>query len=206
MRVVIGPDALLGRGRRVNAGVQHWEDWFAAGDGFLRPGAGEMSLLTRHLPPAAGARALDVGCGLGGYAAELAQVGYTTLAVDWAVSSVAAVRDRYEGLEPNLEARQVDFEDAKAVAELPRDSFDVVTMRLVYAFMNDRPAVAGRVRRLLRPGGVWVVTTPLANRLPADRAHIALAGQDIGGLLAGWDSGAWYDLEPGGLRCFILQK
>ncbi|MFI9780736.1 class I SAM-dependent methyltransferase [Streptomyces sp. NPDC051956] len=190
----------------MNTGVQHWEDWFAAGDGFPRPGAGEMSLLTRHLPPAAGARTLDMGCGLCGYSAELARVGYATLAVDWAVSSVAAVRDRYTGPEPNLKARQVDFEDAKAVAELPSVSFDVVTMRLVYAFLNDRPAVAGRVRRLLRPGGAWVVTTPLSDRLPADRAHITRASQDVGALLAGWDSGAWYDLEPGGLRCFILQR
>ncbi|MFD4644820.1 hypothetical protein [Streptomyces sp. NPDC058441] len=65
--------------------------WFAAGHGFLRADANEI----RHVPPSAGARALDVGCALGRYAAELARLGYATLAVDWAVASVAAVRDRY---------------------------------------------------------------------------------------------------------------
>ncbi|MFC9497713.1 class I SAM-dependent methyltransferase [Streptomyces sp. NPDC056982] len=186
------------------AAREHWEQHFAAGDGFRGVNAAEMRMLTEHVAPVAGARVLDVGCGLGGYAAELVRLGCRTLATDWAVSSVAAVRDRYEGLLPGLSVQRMDFEDDEAVEVLPQAGFDVVTMRLVFAFMGDKEAAAARVRRLLAPGGVWVVTTPLADRL-SKRRHIGITGEDVAGLLAGWGSGAWCDLEPGGLRCFVLR-
>ncbi|MFE5028248.1 class I SAM-dependent methyltransferase [Streptomyces sp. NPDC056656] len=157
--------------------------------------------LARH----PGGSVWDIGCGLGGYAAELVRLGCRTLAMDWAASSVAAVRDRYEGLLPGLTVQRLDFEDDQAVDLLPEGGFDVVTMRLVFAFMRDKEEAAARVRRLLAPGGVWVVTTSLADRLSA-RRHIGITGEEVAGLLEGWGSGVWYDLEPGGVRCFVLRR
>lgn len=94
---------------------ERWEEHFALGKGFVTADAAELRLLSAHVRPHPGQRALDVGCGLGGYAAELARLGPTTLAVDWAATAVAAVRDRYDGLEAHLTARQLDFEDDRAV-------------------------------------------------------------------------------------------
>ncbi|RPF37239.1 bifunctional 2-polyprenyl-6-hydroxyphenol methylase/3-demethylubiquinol 3-O-methyltransferase UbiG [Streptomyces sp. TLI_185] len=185
------------------AGRDHWEDHFAAGNGFLRADAREIRLLGQALRPRRGARALDVGCGLGTYAAALTGLGYRTMAVDWAEAAVAATRDRYADLEPSLEVARLDFEDA--TARLPRAAFDLVTMRLVFAFMADKEAAAERVRGLLAPGGAWVVTTSLAQRLPAERRRIGLTAAEAGGLLCGWSRGLWYDLEPDGLRVFVLR-
>ncbi|MFJ9084026.1 class I SAM-dependent methyltransferase [Streptomyces sp. NPDC102384] len=182
-----------------------WESHFADGEGFRASDDRELQLLTQQLPSAAGSRLLDVGCGLGGYAAGLARWGYDVLAVDWASSAVAAVRDRYQDLVPNLTAQRLDFTDEQAVGRLGADAFDVVTMRLVYPFFTDKRKVAERVRRLLRPGGAWAVTTPLAERLSA-RRYIALSVGEVGELMSGWDSGAWVDLEPGGLRCIVLRR
>ncbi|MFF4753696.1 class I SAM-dependent methyltransferase [Streptomyces sp. NPDC002514] len=187
-------------------GVGHWDQVFAAGTGFRPADPVEMRLVADHAQPRRGQRALDVGCGLGGYAAQLTGLGYDTLAVDWAESSVAAVRDRYAGLLPGLHTLHLDFEDDQAVeAALPVGTFDLVTMRLVYAFMADQSAAAERVRRLLTPEGVCLVTTPLAERLPRERRHIGLTEEGVGALTGGWGSGCWYDLEPGGLRCFVLR-
>lgn len=187
--------------------VAQWEEVFAAGTGFRRVTESELRMLARHIRPQPGQRALDIGCGLGGYAAGLAGLGYRTLAVDWAQSSIAAVRDRYAGLLPNLQARRVDFEDAAAVAAVAvSGGFALVAMRLVYAFMGDKAAAAERVRGLLAPGGVWVVTTPLVERLPRERAHIGLSGDDVAVMTDGWGGGCWYDLEPGGLRCYVLRR
>ncbi|MGW2565043.1 class I SAM-dependent methyltransferase [Streptomyces sp. NPDC001537] len=185
------------------AGRGHWEHHFAAGNGFHRPDAREIRLLGEALRPRHGARALDVGCGLGAYAAALAGLGYRTLAVDWADAAVAATRDRYAELEPRLEVARLDFEDARA--RLPCVPFDLVTMRLVFAFMADKEAAAERVRGLLAPGGAWVVTTPLAQWLPEDRRRIGLTTAEAGGLTGGWGRGQWYDLEPGALRVFVLR-
>ncbi|MER5946734.1 class I SAM-dependent methyltransferase [Streptomyces sp. NPDC001904] len=181
-----------------------WEEHFASGGGFRRADPYEMALLRAQVRPRAGQRALDVGCGLGGYAAGLAALGYTTTAIDWAASSVAAVRDRYEGLGLPLDVRRVDFEDARSVRQLPERSYDLVTMRLVYAFLRRKAAVAERVRRLLAPGGAWVVTTPLASRLPPER-RIGITERDLGVLIGGWGDGRWYDLEPAGLRVLVLR-
>ncbi|MFD8421730.1 class I SAM-dependent methyltransferase, partial [Streptomyces sp. NPDC059668] len=134
--------------------VARWEELFAASCGFHRADDKELRILAEHTLPAVGQQALDVGCGLGGYAAGLAGLGYTTLAVDWAQFSVAAVRDRYSGLEPRLTALCLDFEDDEAVTRaLPTASFDLITRRLALAFMTDKTAIAQRVHRTLTPGG-----------------------------------------------------
>lgn len=78
----------------MSGSLDHWEDHFAAGDGFHRADAREMRLLGEAVRPSRGARAPDAGCGLGACAAELALLGYLTLAVDWADAAVAATRDR----------------------------------------------------------------------------------------------------------------
>lgn len=183
-----------------------WEDHFARGRGFRGVTEREIRSLGEAVRPRVGARALDIGCGLGTYAAALAGLGHDTLAVDWADAAVAATRDRYTDLEPRLRVVRLDFEDeAEVGAKLPRTRFDLVTMRLVLAFMSDKRAVADRVRGLLAPGGVWVVTTPLAERLPQERRHIGVTARDVGIVTEGWDRGEWYDLDSGGMRCFVLR-
>lgn len=183
-----------------------WDDHFARGRGFRGVRERELRLLGEAVPPRAGARALDIGCGLGTYAAALAGLGYDTLAVDWSDAAVAATRDRYADLEPRLRVSHLDFEDAAEVrARLPRAGFDLVAMRLVLAFMADKRAVGERVRELLAPGGVWVVTTPLAERLPQGRRYIGVTAEDVAVVTQGWGRGEWYDLEGGGVRCFVLR-
>ena len=183
-----------------------WEEHFARGRGFRGVAEQELRLLGEAVRPRVGARALDIGCGLGTYAAALAGLGHDTLAVDWADAAVAATRDRYADLEPRLRVLRLDFEDgAEVAAKLPRTRFDLVTMRLALAFMSDKRAVADRVRGLLAPGGVWVVTTPLAERLPQERRHIGVTAQDVAMMTEGWARGEWYDLDAGGMRCFVLR-
>ncbi|MFE5814524.1 class I SAM-dependent methyltransferase [Streptomyces sp. NPDC056479] len=183
-----------------------WEDHFARGRGFRSVRERELRLLGEAVRPRAGARALDIGCGLGTYAAALAGLGYDTLAVDWSDAAVAATRDRYADLEPRLSVGRLDFEDAAQVrAALPRAGFDLVAMRLVLAFMADKRAAGERVRELLAPGGVWVVTTPLAERLPQERRYIGVTAEDVAVVTEGWGRGEWYGLDGGGVRCFVLR-
>lgn len=187
-------------------GRDDWEERFAAGRGFRGIDAHELRLFRQAVRPRPGTRVLDVGCGLGGYPAALAGLGCDTLAVDWTDAAVAATRDRYTDLEPRLRVERLDFEDAAEVAaRLPRASYDVVTMRLVLAFMADKAAVTETVRGLLAPGGMWVVTTPLAGRLPEERQRIGVTAEDVAVVTDGWVQGHWYDLEPGGVRCFVLR-
>ncbi|WP_416969835.1 class I SAM-dependent methyltransferase [Streptomyces sp. 4F14] len=76
--------------------AQHlgWEAHFAAGHGFRGVGEDELRWLMGALDGITPRRALDVGCGLGTYAAALTSLGWDTLAVDWAESAVACLAGR----------------------------------------------------------------------------------------------------------------
>jgi ubiquinone/menaquinone biosynthesis C-methylase UbiE len=96
---------------------------------------------------AAGMRVLDVGCGPGELAVELARRvgGEHVAAIDPATQFVAACRDRV----PEADVREGVAED------LPWDdaTFDAALSSLVVAFMSDAQAGVGEMARVTRPGG-----------------------------------------------------
>ena len=98
-----------------------------------------------------GARALDIGCGVGGTARTLAvQHGARVTGIDLTPEFVAAAADlsRRAGVEGvtfvQASASALPFEDA---------SFDVATMLHVGMNVTDKAAVFREVARVLRPGG-----------------------------------------------------
>jgi len=98
-----------------------------------------------ELLPAPTARTLDLGCGEGRLARDLAERGYDVVGVDASPSMVAAARETA----PEMEIKLADA----ASLPLPDGSFD-----LVVAFMSlqDADDLAGAVReagRVLSPGG-----------------------------------------------------
>src|SRR4029079_10700199 len=62
---------------------------------------------------------------------------------------------------PNVTKNRFASERVQALIEDYRTdrSFDLVTMRMVVEHVDDPPAVAGAVARVLRPGGIAVVLT-----------------------------------------------
>lgn len=107
-------------------------------------------LLVRHLPRTAHS-ALDVGCGDGEFAAILADRIPEVLALDVDEVEVVIARERCARL-AGVTLRQADF----LTAELPPDSFDVVT---ALASLHHMP-LEGAFReasRVLRPGGRLIV-------------------------------------------------
>jgi ubiquinone/menaquinone biosynthesis C-methylase UbiE len=96
----------------------------------------------------AGQRALDVGCGPGGLAAQLVdRLGADAVsAVDPSAPFVAAVRARLPGVDVR-----------SAVAEhlpFPDDSFDLALAQLVVHFMADPVSGLSEMARVTRPGGL----------------------------------------------------
>jgi SAM-dependent methyltransferase len=109
--------------------------------------------------PLAGARALDVGCGVGMYTARMDATGAhaTGVEVDW----------------PRLRAARADgLTVAAAVGEaLPfaDASFDVVLLHEVLEHVRDDRRTAREITRVLAPGGRAVVFVP--NRLWPFETH-----------------------------------
>jgi 2-polyprenyl-3-methyl-5-hydroxy-6-metoxy-1,4-benzoquinol methylase len=106
----------------------------------------------------AGDRVLDVGCGEGRFAAELARVGASVVGIDVAEEPLRRAR----ALEPDLDLRLVDDEGPWQLAD---SSFDVVWAGEVIEHVLDTAAWLSEIRRVLRSAGVLLVSTPAHSRL-----------------------------------------
>ncbi|MFD8143951.1 class I SAM-dependent methyltransferase [Streptomyces sp. NPDC059708] len=179
---------------------EQWHRHYADGRGFRPLGDVERALLAEHAPaPEPGGRALDVGCGTGELAVHLASLGYAVDAVDYADSALERARARNaEG----VRWLRLDVERDDPAALHPA-GYDLITLRLAYAFLRDRDRVLSCLGERLRTGGALVVITPTADRTPADRRDIALDEDEITRLRAGWARTTRREAE--GLAVLVLR-
>lgn len=103
---------------------------------------------------ALGARVLDLGCGAGYGTAELAGRARSALGIDLAPEAVDHARSAYP-------LTNISFVPASVTAVPFRDSsFDLITAFEVIEHLDDWRALLSESRRLLHPGGVFLVSTP----------------------------------------------
>ncbi|MGW2832657.1 methyltransferase, FxLD system [Streptomyces sp. NPDC001286] len=178
-----------------------WDQHYAQDRDFRRIGQSEKALLAEHVPAPANGRALDVGCGTGGLASYLSELGYLVDAVDFANSALARARVEWaDTVGVRWMCLDVAQDDA---AELSDNGYDLITLRLVYPFLGDRQRAMGTLAGRLRPGGAIVVITPLAAGTPADRRDIALDEDEIQLLTGGWKRAERFDAD--GLAVLVLR-
>jgi 2-polyprenyl-3-methyl-5-hydroxy-6-metoxy-1,4-benzoquinol methylase len=101
----------------------------------------------------AGERVLDVGCGEGRFAAELANVGARVVGVDVAQEPLRRARER----DPQLDLR---LTPPVGEWELEDASFDAVWAGEVIEHVADTAAWLSEIRRVLRSGGSLLLSTP----------------------------------------------
>ncbi len=114
--------------------------------------------LKHHGPAIApGCSVLDYGCGQGRWLAELARLlpGATLSGADISPVGVALAERRF----PDAELMRADG----GIVPAADSSFDVVVMLDVLEHVEDAAAACAEVARLLRGGGVVVLTTPCAS-------------------------------------------
>ena len=102
------------------------------------------------LPPGAGRRLLDVGCGSGEFLLRMRERGWDVLGVE--PDPVAAAAARRGG----LDVRDGMLDDAA----FPDESFDAIVLSHVIEHVHDPIALLRECGRVLRPGGTLVLMTP----------------------------------------------
>lgn len=156
------------------------------------------------LAPVPGERVLDLGCGTGELAAELADLGIEVHGIDADVSMIAQARAKH----PHVRFEQADGHDF-ALAE----PVDAVLSNAALHWMLDPSAVIARVRAALRPGGRFVAELGGDGNVAAIRSAVAEAAGDAGvdptQLRSPWffPSPAEYAtlLEVGGFRVRLME-
>ena len=102
-----------------------------------------------------GLRVLDVGCGAGNYAAELLDRGAAAVVgLEGSETLLSAARAR---LGDTVELHHHDLE--QPFTFLRDESFDVAMMALVYHHIDAREQLLAELRRVLKPGGLLLVST-----------------------------------------------
>jgi 2-polyprenyl-3-methyl-5-hydroxy-6-metoxy-1,4-benzoquinol methylase len=117
-------------------------------------GHAEAAGAVRGSPP----RVLDVGCGEGRFAAELARRGFPVVGVDVAEEPLRRARAR----EPGLQLQMVPAEGRWPLADA---SFDLVWAGETIEHVADTVGWLSEVRRVLRAGGRLLLSTPAHGRL-----------------------------------------
>jgi SAM-dependent methyltransferase len=110
-----------------------------------------VQLERMYLEDGPGRRVLELGCGDGSRLALLREAGWQVTGQEIDASAAQNARSRL-----GLDIRVGEI----TAIDLPEGGFDAVVMNHVIEHLLDPLAVLARCRQLLRPGGVFVVTTP----------------------------------------------
>jgi ubiquinone/menaquinone biosynthesis C-methylase UbiE len=144
---------------RAAAAMQE-ETWRVRPEGPATPyaWAWRRDFLLGHVAP--GDDVLDLGCGEGAFAAALAEAGARPIGVDVAPAALERAHARHPDLDLRLAAPGEPLPLGDGIV-------DVVWASEVLAFVPDTARVLSEVRRVLRPDGRLLVTTPNHGRVRA---------------------------------------
>lgn len=105
-------------------------------------------------------RVLDCGMGPGRLLAELARRGWSVGGIDISEEMVALARSRLPQSAASLVQGTVES------LPFPSESFDAAVATGVLEYVENVPRALGEVARVLRPGGVFVLSTPNTSAVP----------------------------------------
>lgn len=122
-----------------------------------------VDFITEELPR--GSLVLDAGCGAGWASLDLVRRGYSVHGVDIAGNMIDLARENFA--EREVPEDRYRFTHGDVVhEELESGSFDGALLLGVIQYQVEEEPLLERIRSLLRPGGVMVVTGPVERQIP----------------------------------------
>ncbi|WP_258049742.1 methyltransferase, FxLD system [Streptomyces finlayi] len=139
----------------------------------------------------------------GELALHLASMGYAVDAVDWANCAFPSTDAHLDDpAHRSVRWQHLDIERAN-LSKLQADGYDLIVLRMVFAFLRDRTRLTRTLGRRLRTNGALVVITPLAATTPAERRGIALDEDEVAHLVSMWGQAQRFDAN--GMAVLVLR-
>jgi ubiquinone biosynthesis O-methyltransferase len=113
----------------------------------------ETQLMLELVGDVTGRRVLDVGCGDGEFAMQLAGRGAIVTGIDASAAMIDAANERAKQQKVNVSFRVADAQHLP----IPDGQFDIVTAVTILCFVDDARPVFREAARVLRPGGLFVI-------------------------------------------------
>lgn len=122
-----------------------------------------ITIFVDHITKLDGAQALDYGCGPGHLVAHLLDRGAVVSGIDYAETSVKAANAAFSGRRNWMGAKVA----RGASLPWPSNTFDVICVveTIEHILDDDLPVVLDEIRRIVKPGGIVVFTTPNDEKL-----------------------------------------
>jgi 2-polyprenyl-3-methyl-5-hydroxy-6-metoxy-1,4-benzoquinol methylase len=128
-----------------------------------------LSLLCEAVDGLRGKRVLDVGCGDGVLTWNLQRQGANAHGVDASEIAIRLAREMHDKRGSNAEFRTVSGYDTG----YPDGHFDAVVSSDVIEHVREPDRLLGEIRRVLKPGGAAVISTPIRlTEQPLDSMHV----------------------------------
>jgi len=151
------------------ADVEYWTDlWKQAGEtSYVRASRGHLPHQLRQTFrrwAKRGGRTLEAGCGLGHFTVAANALGYRAEGLDWSAETIETIRQKFPSIPWHVgDVRSLEF---------ATESFDTVYSPGVCEHFIEGPiTVLSETHRILRRGGVAIVSTPCFNRW--QQRHVA---------------------------------
>ncbi|HWZ65204.1 MAG TPA: class I SAM-dependent methyltransferase [Patescibacteria group bacterium] len=143
----------------------HWSNLYDQGRDYLLASHQAISKYLERVDPSAPKAVLDIGCGTGQLTRELYHRGYKVIGIDVSASAVKLARS-FSVVTPNkLDYLRFDIEQGD-LSKLPLAPYGLITCKLVYAFIKDRPNFLQKISQELAPNGTFIIITPLPDDAP----------------------------------------
>lgn len=128
-----------------------------------------IDLFVDHAGPLQGRAVLDFGCGDGAFSYELSRHGARVSGIDLAAEAVAFAKVEHERRKTGAQF----FVESCYETHFAAESFDGVLSTDVIEHVQEPHRFLAEIERVLRPGGVAVVSTPIRlTENPLDRLHV----------------------------------
>ncbi len=151
---------------------QRWSSYYDQGKDFGLATSKAITQFLNYTDHSMPKICLDIGCGTGQLTRELYHRGYTCTGIDASVTVIGiasslTVREELGYLHFNIETDNP--------GQLPNQPYSLITCKLVYAFIKDKPKFLNKVAHLLAPNGTFVIITPVIEDVPPEKQSIAVS-------------------------------